>query len=119
MSMISWLDRRFYPAQVENWDDDLFRQCVLQYLRPNSRLLDIGAGAGILTQTNFRGLGAEAVGIDLDPRVLNNPHLDKAVIANCEAIPFEDASFDIVIADNVLEHLTEPAVVFNEVRRVL
>ena len=36
-----------------------------------------------------------------------------------EQIPFSDESFDIVIADNVLEHLENPAEVFGEVARVL
>jgi len=35
------------------------------------------------------------------------------------AIPFADETFDIVVADNVLEHLREPAKTFREVHRVL
>lgn len=119
MSVVSWLDRRFYPQQAGHWDDELFRQCVLRYARPDMQLLDIGAGAGILPHTNFRGLVARAVGIDLDPRVLQNPYLDAAVVSNCETLPFADDSFHIVVADNVLEHLADPAVVFAQVRRVL
>jgi len=119
MSLVEWLDRRFYPAQREYWDDDMFRKCVLSYLRPHYRLLDIGAGAGILPQTNFRGLAAQAVGIDLDERVRDNPHLDLGVVANCESIPFDNDSFDVIVADNVLEHLAKPEVVFGEIRRVL
>lgn len=117
--LVSWLDRRFYPTQVEYWDDDIFRATVLEHLRPDLRLLDIGAGAGILPQTNFRGLAREVVGIDLDPRVTSNPHLDQGMIADCSALPFPDASFDLAVADNVLEHLEQPHKGLAEISRVL
>lgn len=113
------IDCRYYPTWRDHWDDWLFRERVLAHLRPHMRLLDIGAGAGILPQTNFRNLAAEVVGIDLDPRIRGNPNLDHAVIADCNAIPFADETFDIVVADNVLEHLREPAKTFREVHRVL
>jgi SAM-dependent methyltransferase len=117
--LISWIDQRFYPQQVEYWDDDLFRQAVLRHLRADMRALDLGAGAGILPQTNFRGLAREIVGVDLDPRVLDNPHLDAAVVSDGNRLPFPDGSFDLVFADNVLEHLERPAEVFAEICRVL
>ena len=40
-------------------------------------------------------------------------------MANAEAIPYEDREFDVVFADNVLEHLEAPLTVFREVARVL
>ena len=39
--------------------------------------------------------------------------------SHCESIPWPDGSFDVVFADNVLEHLEHPARVFREVARVL
>jgi SAM-dependent methyltransferase len=118
-SLVTRLDHAWYPAFQLNWDDQLFRERIASHLHPHSDLLDLGAGAGIVPQMNFRGLGARVCGVDLDPRVVSNPALDEGRIANAERIPYENARFDIVFSDNVLEHLEEPARVFREVARVL
>jgi SAM-dependent methyltransferase len=118
-SLISWLDARAYPRFGNNWDDDRFRREILGFIAPEHRVLDLGAGAGILAQMNFKGMAAKICGIDLDARVLANPYLDEAKIASAEAIPYPDRYFDLVFSDNVLEHLHDPPAVFREVNRVL
>jgi len=35
--------------------------------------LDLGAGAGIVSQMNFKGIASRVCGIDPDERVLSNP----------------------------------------------
>jgi SAM-dependent methyltransferase len=113
------LDRAWYPEFNDNWDDWLFRERILRRLQPYSLILDLGAGAGNLAQMNFRGLAAQVCGVDVDPRVINNPLLDDGRVANAQHIPYEAARFDIVFANNVLEHLIDPSIVFREVARVL
>ena len=68
---------------------------------------------------HFRGKVAKVCGIDLDPRVLENDKLDEGKIANASEIPYGDETFDIVFADNVMEHLEDPLTVFQEIYRVL
>ena len=118
-SAVGWLDTKLYPSYARNWDDQLFRERILAHLRPDSVVLDLGAGAGIVSQMNFRGLPAQMCGVDLDPHVINNPMLDEGRVANAGGIPYEDGRFDVVFSDNVLEHLEEPLQVFREVARVL
>lgn len=118
-SIVAWLDRRAYPNFQDNWDDRIFRDRILARLTRESVVLDLGAGAGIVPQMNVRSAAAHVCGIDLDARVLDNPHVDEARVADAGSIPYEDGLFDMVFADNVMEHLEAPEQVFLEIHRVL
>ena len=86
------LDQRWYPDVQDNWDDQLLRDWVLKRLTPRSTLLDLGAGAGIVTQMNFREQAARVCGVDLDPRVADNPYLHEARVADGE-LPVDPRAF--------------------------
>jgi 2-polyprenyl-3-methyl-5-hydroxy-6-metoxy-1,4-benzoquinol methylase len=116
---VGWLDRKFYADFQDSWDDDDFRRYVLSHLKAEHVLLDLGAGAGIVAQMNFRGLAKKICGLDPDERVLENAYLDEAKVGAGEQISWPDETFDIVTADNVLEHLSDPERVFAEISRVL
>jgi SAM-dependent methyltransferase len=117
--LVAKIDKALYPQYQRNWDDDLMRSRILAFLKPSDSVLDVGAGAGIIPQMNFRGLAGSVSGVDLDPRVLSNPYLDVAKLGDAGKIPFEDNMFDVVFADNVMEHLDNPVLVLSEIRRVL
>jgi SAM-dependent methyltransferase len=118
-ALTTWLDQQLYPKFENNWDDEIFRQRIAGVLTSESTVLDLGAGAGIVQQMNFRGMAKVVHGVDPDRRVEQNPYLDEGRVGVGESIPYEDAMFDVVFADNVLEHLTDPVAVFREVNRVL
>lgn len=114
------IDTRLYGAYEDNWDDTILRQRILSVIGERSvTMLDLGAGAGIVSQMNFRGIAKHVCGVDPDPRVVSNPFLDEGKIGTGDAIPYPDGTFDIVFADNVLEHLVSPNDVFAEIHRVL
>jgi SAM-dependent methyltransferase len=117
--LVEWLDRGRYGAYENRWDDRLLREAVLAEIDETKDLLDLGAGAGIVPEMRFKGLARRVCGIDPDPRVVDNPHLDEGREGLGESIPYADESFDVVVSDNVLEHLDHPVEVFREVRRVL
>lgn len=118
--IVSWFDNRLYPGFEANWDDELFRDRILGHLkRKPMDVLDLGAGAGIVTQMNFHGIARRICGVDPDPRVVENPYLDEGKVGFGEAVSYPDESFDLIFADNVLEHLPEPEKVFLEVHRLL
>jgi SAM-dependent methyltransferase len=115
---LRWLDRKLY-ANGFNWDAKLFRERILAEVRPEHTVLDLGSGAGIVEEMNFRGLVERVYGVDPDERVRMNTHLDEADIAFADSLPYPDGKFDVVYSANVLEHLPDPESAFAEVNRVL
>ena len=98
-------------------------------LTENMEVLDFGAGSNIWAASpdrirhklmRLQGNCKKVTGIDVDPRVKDNPWLDEAIpISPGTALPFEDESFDMVVAMSVLEHIAEDKLVASEIARVL
>lgn len=88
------------------------------HIAPNDRVLEIGSGnrphrrSNVLcdryVDDNSERAGGNAIVIDKRP----------FVVADAAALPFEDKSFDYVIASHVLEHVDDPAKVASEMMRV-
>jgi ubiquinone/menaquinone biosynthesis C-methylase UbiE len=114
---VARLWERFYC----DYDPRRFGALVESFVNPSSRVLEVGAGSGRGPQNSFplKGKAAQYVGIDLDPRVLDNPNLDKAFVCAAESLPFEDAEFDLVFHTMVAEHLPDPLAATREMARVL
>lgn len=74
------------------------------------RVLDVGCG--VKPYYPFFAAAAAYVGVD----VVENPAAD--VIGPVEALPVDNASFDIVLCNQVLEHCDDPAQAIVELRRV-
>ena len=84
------------------------------------RVLDLGCRSGALTRHFLEG--NSVVGLDVDPAALEKAAAlgIEPVQANVEEpLPFEDASFDVVVAGELFEHLQFPDALVREVRRVL
>ena len=84
------------------------------------RVLDLGCRSGALTRHFLEG--NEVVGLDVDRSALAKAEAlgIEPVQANVEdPLPFEDGSFDAVVAGELLEHLQFPDALVGEIRRVL
>jgi SAM-dependent methyltransferase len=116
---VSALRRRFYSDTLR-WDPVAqFVERLYSVVASTDRVLDIGAGAGDLNVYALKGRARQIVGIDLDPRVVANPLLDAGLNADVYALPFRDASFDVVFCIYVLEHIDRPHALTSEIKRVL
>jgi SAM-dependent methyltransferase len=119
-SLINYMDRTFYRKFESKWDDKLLRSKILEYLKPGYVILDVGAGRGRVQEMSFKGLARQVFGIDPDPRVVENPLLDKGFQGLADHMPFfADNTFDLVFCDNVLEHVERPGLFYSEIARVL
>src|SRR6185437_9014695 len=88
---------------------------------PGLRVLDLGCRTGALTQ-HYAG-GNDVVGVDVDRGALEQARLRlgiETLWADVEdELPFPDASFDVVVAGELLEHLADPRAAVANVHRVL
>jgi len=92
---VTWWQERLYPTRESR---DPVCHCLQEldhFVSPESRVLDIGAGAGNANTYALKGRCREIVGVDLDPRVAGNPLLDRGVVADACRLPFPDESFDV------------------------
>jgi SAM-dependent methyltransferase len=99
---------------------DVEARILARALRPGARVLE--AGCGRTTRLGgYRDRIADLIGVDLDVEAgAENEALDRFVAADlCAGLPFDDAHFDLVYANFVVEHLDEPPGAFREWRRVL
>lgn len=134
-------DRDRFPseAQFQHWRShyiselergrfiiDALRHHVPRFTPARVSVLDIGCGdAGV--PIAFALAGARAAGLEPGARNLERAALrtvDHGVDMNLvggvgEALPFEAAVFDLVILDNVLEHVMDRHATLAEIRRVL
>lgn len=86
------------------------------------RMLDVGAGAGRLTEALLRQ-GIDAHGLDLDGARVESANArmpGRFVQGDVRAMPFADGEFDVVVSDGCLECLDEAGVraALEEIRRV-
>ena len=84
------------------------------------RVLDLGCRSGALTRHFLEG--NSVVGLDVDANALEKAAVlgIEPVQANVEEpLPFDDGSFDAVVAGELLEHLQFPDALVAEIRRVL
>lgn len=91
------------------------------------RVLDVATGTGVVAVTAAR-LGAHVTGLDLTPVLLEQARRNAAIAelknvewkeGDAESLPFEDASFDVVLSQFGHMFAPRPEVAIQEMLRVL
>lgn len=99
---------------------------LLPHLQPGMTLLDVGCGPGTLTaDLAARVAPGRVVAIDRSSDVVEEAKAATASVGNVEVevgnvydLRFDDATFDVVHAHQVLQHLRDPVAALREMARV-
>lgn len=86
-----------------------------RYIKPGSKVLDLGCGTGAVGQALAEQLQVNVVGTDVrDVRIVDLPFKR----TNGKTLPFPDKTFDIVLIAYVLHHTSNRASILKEAIRV-
>jgi SAM-dependent methyltransferase len=99
-----------------------FLELIRSRLQPGALILDLGAGSvdgSRLWDHGKTEVGLRFVACDLEFETLSRNPNPRRLIADAARLPFCDAEVDLIVTDNMFEHLLEPVGVLAECRRVL
>lgn len=122
-SIAALYDRFNVPMKFRPYAEDLARRVAAA--RP-AAILETAAGTGIVTEAIARAVpGATLVATDLNPAMLDvaaaridSPHVSFRQ-ADAQALPFPDASFDIVACQFGVMFFPDRVLAYREARRML
>jgi ubiquinone/menaquinone biosynthesis C-methylase UbiE len=126
-------DRQFWEANATTWaafargpEPDAYPEFSPRFFEflpaAPRRILEVGSGEGRVCR-DLRARGYEPVGIDGSPTLVELARQadpgGEYIVADASALPFPDAAFELVVADNVLMDVDELNAAVVEIARVL
>jgi len=118
----------FYEAHQSRGKYDYFyggearRDTIVRLVGTGHDVLEVGCRAGNLTQHFVKGNRVTGVDVDRNALELFEKRLGlkgQWVDVDVEPLPFADASFDVVVFSEVMEHVRFPQKALAEIARVL
>jgi ubiquinone/menaquinone biosynthesis C-methylase UbiE len=125
-SLVEFTGERLVPGQVDQdlYNEHISRYCFAARLARNKRVLDIACGMGY-GSAELAHVATRVVGMDVSDEAVQAasalyqaPNL-QFITAPAQHIPFEDQSFDLIVAFEVIEHLSDWPALLEEARRLL
>jgi ubiquinone/menaquinone biosynthesis C-methylase UbiE len=113
-------DSLMNPYDVRRRVELVFDELLTEPLH-GKRLLDAGCGSGWFSRAAVER-GAVVTSLDLGVPLLLETRKKaavKAVVGDALRMPFPDASFDVVVSSEMIEHTPDPAQAVAEMARVL
>jgi ubiquinone/menaquinone biosynthesis C-methylase UbiE len=108
-------DRRYFEGHVVRYERGVYSQRVKSVMRfmgdvAGRRVLDLGCGVGFFGGEAARR-GGRVTGLDFSSMALEICHerLPQLSLVRADAtrLPFADASFDVALVNDIIEHLAE------------
>lgn len=113
------------------WQDQLWRRFAVKQAQvsPGDRALDVACGTGDLTEALAKTETGEVIGLDYTAEMLDLAKVKKErrpesgkmsyIQGDAQALPFEDASFDVLTIAFGIRNVQEPKKAIAEFARVL
>lgn len=124
--MAEFTGERVIPGEVDCdlWNEHVARYWFAARMARGRRVLDAGCGSGYGADV-LASEAREILGIDISDDAVDyaRQHYHGPIVrferGSCLEIPAPDGSFDLVVAFEIIEHLTDWRAFLREVRRVL
>jgi SAM-dependent methyltransferase len=99
-------------------------RALLESFKPitaDARVIEVGSGAhGLIFYFGSKnGVGVDPLAVDYAALFPHWQRQAQTVAAFGESLPFADATFDVVICDNVVDHAESPPTIVKELVRIL
>jgi len=123
---VEFTGERVIPGQVHDnlWSEHVARYAFARRYSEGRRVLDAGCGTGYgaaeLAQT-----AAEVIGLDVSEEAIDYARAHyplpglRFIVSSCSAIPFPENSFDLIVAFEVIEHLSDFRAFLEECARTI
>jgi len=120
---VSWYDElwRDAPDPLPGHDVQRRRAFLLEHVRAGGHVLDLGCGEGDFAAA-AAAAGADVLGVDVAAEAIRRARARHPALRFervDDALPADDATFDLVWCSEVLEHVLDTARLLSEARRVL
>jgi len=109
--------KRYYPNYEGKGAP--FRTLLEGYLRSEHILIDVGCGRGKETPCDYKARVRRSIGVDLSEEIRKNTKVQDRIVGDGANIPLATGSADVVVCQELLEHLETPEKVFKEAARIL
>jgi SAM-dependent methyltransferase len=110
-----------HPSYVWRRGQDRRLGLIRQFVELRAkRILDVGCGLGMYV-SRFRQFSDDVYGVDVDPDKIARASewLPNLRVAQAEELPFDSGSFDVILLNEVIEHVDDDRRTIREACRVL
>src|SRR5271170_5706467 len=124
--LVEFTGERVIPGQVNDdlWSEHLARYAFARRYAAGKRVLDAGCGTGY-GSAELAQSAADVIGVDIAADAIEYAKTNypipglRFIESSCTSVPFPAESFDVLVAFEVIEHLSDHRSFLDECARVL